>query len=57
MVFWLQNTHWWGQPAWGIKIGIIKEIIEAKNVTENYAILETEVDFKNLEYVLVIRNN
>ena len=40
----------------GIKIGTIKEIIETKNVTEKYAILETEVDFKNLEYVLVIKN-
>lgn len=40
----------------GIKIGTIKEIIETKNVTEKYAILETKVDFKNLEYVLVIKN-
>ena len=40
----------------GITIGIIKEIIETKNVTEKYAILETKVDFKNLEYVLVIKN-
>lgn len=39
----------------GIKIGTIKEIIETKNVTEKYAILETKVDFKNLEYVLVIK--
>lgn len=41
----------------GITIGTIKEIIETKNVTEKYAILETKVDFKNLEYVLVIKNN
>lgn len=41
----------------GIKIGTIKEIIETKNVTEKYAILETTVDFENLEYVLVIKNN
>jgi len=20
----LQKTHWWGQPAWGIKIGMMK---------------------------------
>lgn len=38
----------------GITIGTIKEIIDTKNVTEKYAILETKVDFKNLEYVLVI---
>lgn len=41
----------------GITIGTIKEIIETKNITEKYAILETNVDFKNLEYVLVIKNN
>ena len=35
---------------------IEKEIIETKNVTESYAILETKVDFKNLEYLLVIKN-
>lgn len=40
----------------GILVGTIKEIIETKNVTEKYAILETKVDFKNLEYVLVINN-
>ena len=40
----------------GITIGTIKEIIETKNVTERYAILETKVEFKNLEYVLVIKN-
>ena len=39
----------------GIVIGKVKEIIETKNVTEKYAILETKVDFKNLEYVLVIK--
>ena len=38
----------------GISIGKIKEIVETKNVTEKYAILESDVDFKNLEYVLVI---
>lgn len=40
----------------GITIGKVKEIIETKNVTEKYAILETKVDFENLEYVLVIKN-
>ena len=39
----------------GITIGRIKEIIETKNVTEKYAILETAVDFENLKYVLVIK--
>ena len=39
----------------GIVIGTVKEIIETKNVTEKYAILETKVDFQNLEYVLVIK--
>lgn len=39
----------------GITIGTIKEIIETKNVAERYAILETKVNFKNLEYVLVIK--
>lgn len=40
----------------GITIGTVKEIIETKNIAEKYAILETKVDFKNLEYVLVIKN-
>lgn len=38
----------------GIKIGKIKEIIEAKNITDRYAIVETAVDFSKLETVLVI---
>lgn len=41
----------------GILIGTIKEIIETRNIVEKYAILETKVDFKNLEYVLVIKND
>lgn len=40
----------------GLKIGILKEIVEAENVTERYAIVETEVDFSKLETVLVITN-
>lgn len=40
----------------GITIGTIKEVIVTKNITEKYAILETKVDFRNLEYVLVIKN-
>ena len=29
----------------GIQIGKIKEIIESKNITDRYAIVETSVDF------------
>ena len=38
----------------GIQIGKIKEIIESKNITDSYAIVETSVDFSKLETVLVI---
>ncbi len=38
----------------GITIGNIKEIIETKNITDRYAIIETAVDFSKLETVLVI---
>ena len=38
----------------GIQIGKIKEIIESKNMTDRYAIVETSVDFSKLETVLVI---
>ena len=38
----------------GIQIGKIKEIIESKNITDRYAIVETSVDFSELETVLVI---
>ena len=40
----------------GIQIGKIKEIIESKNITDRYAIVETSVDFSKLETVLVITN-
>lgn len=40
----------------GLKIGILKEIVEGENVTEKYAIVETLVDFSKLETVLVITN-
>lgn len=40
----------------GLKIGILKEIIETENITERYAIIETAVDFSKLETVLVITN-
>ena len=38
----------------GIQIGKIKEIIESKNITNRYAIVETSMDFSKLETVLVI---
>lgn len=38
----------------GILIGTIKEIIETKNISERYAIVETAVDFAKLDTVLVI---
>ena len=39
----------------GIKIGKIKEIVNTKNITDRYAIIETAVDFSKLETVLVIK--
>lgn len=39
----------------GIYIGTIKQIVETKNITDRYAIIETAVDFENLETVLVIK--
>lgn len=38
----------------GIHIGTIKEIVNTKNVTDRYMIVETAVDFKKIETVLVI---
>lgn len=38
----------------GLTIGKISKIIESKNVTDRYAIVETAVDFSKLETVLVI---
>ena len=40
----------------GILIGKISEIIESKNVTDRYAIIETAVNFSKLDTVLVITN-
>ncbi len=40
----------------GLKIGTLVEINDAKNVTEESAIIETVVDFSKLETVLVIIN-
>ena len=39
----------------GILIGKISQIIDSKNITDRYAIIETAVDFENLETVLVIK--
>ena len=40
----------------GIIIGKVKEVINTKNITDRYAIIETAVDFSKLETVLVITN-
>lgn len=39
----------------GIYIGTIKEIVDTKNITDRYFMIETAVDFENLETVLVIK--
>ncbi len=39
----------------GIHIGTIKEIVNTKNITNRYAIIETAVDFNKIETVLVIK--
>lgn len=39
----------------GITIGKIKEIINTKNISDRYAIIETAVDFSKIETVLVIK--
>ena len=40
----------------GIHIGTIKKVVNTKNITDRYAIIETSVDFSRLETVLVITN-
>lgn len=40
----------------GIHIGTIKQVVNTKNITDRYAIIETGVDFSKLETVLVITN-
>ncbi len=40
----------------GIHIGTIKDIVNTKNVTDRYALIETAVDFSKLATVLVITN-
>lgn len=39
----------------GIHIGTIKEVVNTKNITDRYAIIETAVNFEKLETVLVIK--
>lgn len=41
----------------GILIGTLKEVIETRNITDRYAVMETAVDFSKLETVLVIRTS
>jgi len=40
----------------GLSIGTVKEIIDTKNITDRYIIIETNVDFNNLNYLMVIKN-
>lgn len=40
----------------GIHIGTIKQVINTKNITDRYAMIQTAVDFAKLETVLVITN-
>ena len=39
----------------GIHIGTIKKVVNTKNITDRYAIIQTAVDFSKLETVLVIK--
>ena len=39
----------------GITIGTIKQVVNTKNITDRYAIVETAVDFSKLYTVLVIK--
>lgn len=41
----------------GIHIGVIKNIVNTKNITDRYAMVETAVDFNKLNTVLVVKNN
>lgn len=40
----------------GIHVGSIKKIVNTKNITDRYAVIETAVDFGKLNTVLVIKN-
>lgn len=39
----------------GINVGEVKQVINTKNITDRYAIIETAVNFEKLETVLVIK--
>ncbi len=39
----------------GIHIGTIKQVVNTRNITDRYAIIETAVNFEKLETVLVIK--
>lgn len=39
----------------GIHIGTIKQVVNTKNITDRYAMIQTAVDFSKLETVLVIQ--
>ena len=39
----------------GIHIGTIKKVVNTKNITDRYAMIETAVNFEKLETVLVIK--
>ena len=41
----------------GIHVGTIKKIVNTKNMTDRYALVETAVDFNKLNTVLVVKNN
>lgn len=41
----------------GIHVGTIKTIVNTKNMTDRYAMVETAVDFNKLNTVLVVKNN
>lgn len=40
----------------GIKVGKLSKIVESKNITNRYAVIEPLVNFEKLETVLVIKN-
>lgn len=40
----------------GIHVGTIKKIVNTKNITDRYAMIETAVDFSKIETVLVVTN-
>ena len=51
----IETTGMGGIYPKGILIGKISQIMDSKNITDRYAIVETAVDFSKLETVLVIK--